>query len=356
MTVQLAHRTIQLKDQHVEAFGEKSLPHAPSVSVFKKISATPQQYLKVDRNFRQLEEIIKRIKAPIGFILFAQSAKSVFYIQVGIIGVENYPNASADKNMDVRYGNDKEKKIVYGRRWLVEPSMPTSEVVQTALLAVQKAREHELREYFKVRFGDGKACATPFNTHLDLPLMVMVMDDMVEVSSRAMKPDALADSIDRISLDRRQFKLHSLVELNDVETLVQLKIESHDKTPFIFEELLERPLNLVWSKHAPQTLYHNLIEILIGESNRYVKERFLFDGMARFSETIDPIRLAQFSYQTRLVHSTRREFEQEFSDMTYEVDSNKAPTLNSGQLGIEQCKQLHEHNVRSGFKPKDYSR
>lgn len=58
-----------------------------------------------------------------------------------------------------------EAKIQRSRKWLLSPHMTRGEIVQTALLAVRTALEHEMRENFKYRD------AAVFGPHFDIDLL-----------------------------------------------------------------------------------------------------------------------------------------------------------------------------------------
>lgn len=66
---------------------------------------------------------------------------------------EVFSQLANNQSGNTNTSTEQAKKIVYGCRWMLEPTMPISEVVQTVLLAVKKAREHELREIV-ARFND----------------------------------------------------------------------------------------------------------------------------------------------------------------------------------------------------------
>lgn len=146
------------------AFGEAALQNAPTICLKNGKIAVPQQFLHYQRTRKNVENIISKIRFSINFPLFVHEENNCLFLQVGIVGHENY---TTDTAIQVR------PKIVYGRRWYIEPHTPTSEVVQTAYLAIQKAREHELREYVRLSVTVDKKThlTTPFNTHMDLPLM-----------------------------------------------------------------------------------------------------------------------------------------------------------------------------------------
>ncbi|MGS0535375.1 hypothetical protein [Pseudoalteromonas sp. SaAl2] len=82
------------------------------------------------------------------------------YLQVAVLSPDNYQTNTQTPDA---------KKLLFGRRWYVEENLPTSELIQTAFLALKIAREHEVRELFQFKHHHGTS--TPFNNHHDLPLM-----------------------------------------------------------------------------------------------------------------------------------------------------------------------------------------
>jgi len=89
---------------NTEVYGEKPLPFAPQVQIGDGQAVVPQQYLKVDRNITNIEEVLNKIKCLDNYLLFAHQENRTLSIQVGVIGCENYPRNNQQK---------KQKKIVY---------------------------------------------------------------------------------------------------------------------------------------------------------------------------------------------------------------------------------------------------
>jgi len=332
---------VEVNADYLDVYGERALPFAPKVLVFNELEAVPQQFLIVSRSLSQLVEILARIKVLDGYILFASKVDNALTLQVGIIGYENYPAAN-DCNPSQR------TKIVYGRRWLIEDSTPTSEVIQTAFLAVQKAREHELREKLSIEFDQEGHRATPFNSHQDTPLMA-------RVSSVAASPnlDTIEQAISRVIFDGRTVNLVSVKSISESAMVVCLRLELEKKSayPFAFTELNDRDINIICYQENINALLHELVEHLIMLSNRFIAENFRFEGFNRFSHKLNPIAIAEFSFDTRRPLSVSRDFAPYFSSMSYHVDSGKAPAYNSGHLGQQQLQQIERYDVKQGFLP-----
>jgi hypothetical protein len=317
-------------------FGERALNFAPTVCLSNGDSAVPQQYLEVTRNLDNLSNVLSEISTPKNFQLFAEQDGSNLFLLVGVIGRENYASSTNGSVQD---------KIVYGRRWVIEDSTPTSEIIQTAMLAVKKAREHELRELLTVRINNGLQIATPFNCHLDLPLMTgnrstMGSEEEPNVS-RALKSIRLAGN---------KFSLIQSVPLGD-KLIVEVAI-SPEQASCHFLELDGVVLTIVCEQSNGSDFMHQLMGTLIKYSDRYVEEQVAFKGFHRFSHQVDVIKLAEFSYKTRNVEVDDRRFDAEFADMSYRVDAAKAPDFNSGRLGQQQRGLLAEFDSLGGYLPR----
>ena len=337
------------------ALGETPLPYAPLATLANGHQAVPQQYLQVQRSLENLERILERIEFDDHYILFAgQSAEessSELYLQVGIIGVENYPQNEEQQNV---------KKIVYGRRWLIEPSTPTSEVIQTAMLAIKKVREHELREKITLHVdrseGKGSIRTTPFNNHMDLPLMSgnsCLLNTPVESINETEFADQIEKLLRSINVDSLAFKLEQIVNLDEQQTVVSLILQTQEQTDTLFPELLQKTrITLVCNKRSTNEFLHELVAKLISMSNAHVEEHFNYQGFARFSRQLCPIKIAKFSYETRNIKSDDSRFKSSFKDMSYAVDFDKTPNLSSGELGEKQRALIEKGNVRGGHFPK----
>jgi len=348
------------------ALGETPLPYAPLATLANGHQAVPQQYLQVRRSLENLEHILNRIEFDDHYILFAgQSAKESaeesakesageLYLQVGIIGAENYPQNEEQKHL---------KKIVYGRRWLIEPSTPTSEVIQTAMLAIKKVREHELREKITLHIDETEhkklVRTTPFNNHMDLPLM-SGNQSLLSAPSKSISEHEFAEQLEKIlpliNVGSLSFKLEKIVNLDEQQTVISLFSQNSDSTKeqsdTLFPELLQARVTLVCNKRSISEFLHELMTKLVGMSDGYVEEHFNYQGFARFNRQLCPIKIAEFSYETRNIQSDDNRFKHSFKDMSYAVDFDKTPTFSGGELGKKQRALIEKCNVRGGHFPK----
>lgn len=321
-------------------FGELALPFAPSVNANDGERVVPQQYLHVKRTLASVESILARIVVPDGFQLFAGEENGLVYLLCAVVGEENYP---------VDTSKEATPKIVYGRRWLLEPSTPTSEVIQTAYLAVQKAREHELREKVVLRTNSQKGSkATPFNCHMDLPLMV------AEMSSGQPKPVAPFDIrklLSDLTVDGMSVICNGSTELNQGRILFDLELQARNAEPSHFHDLKGKLFSVICGADDHVRFFHSLFEELNSMSNSLVSETFEFDGFKRFSCQLDPLSVANFSVKTRNIKSNDGRFQHAFRDMSYEVDAAKAPFINQGELGEQQRSFVRSFPDLTGYLP-----
>ncbi len=140
--------------------GEKSMSKAPVVKLSNGEYCIPQHYLTYHHTIESVEALICDIDYDPRYVVFAAQELGCIYIQVGVVGHDNYASSTQKKD---------QLKLLFGRKWRVEPELPTSEIIQSVFLAIKKSREHEVRELLKLNINN--SITTPFNTHVDLPLM-----------------------------------------------------------------------------------------------------------------------------------------------------------------------------------------
>ena len=339
-------------------YGETPLSFAPSLGAIDDKPVVPQQFLDVRRTLQNVENILADIDIPSPFVLFAGEEKGFVYLVCAIVGHENYP----------KHGGSDQAKIVYGRRWFLEHTTPTSEVVQTALLAVKKAKEHELREKLIVKVLPKHARlkslsqpfirTTPFNCHLDAPLMASHAASFV--------PSAKLLDIEKIlpliEVDGLKPVLKSKVELTGKKVVYEIELAGESNAIGAFPEFVQAVISFICADNTRNEFLHSLFSVLLSVSDQAVDETFRFNSFARFSRKICPMEVGRFSHSTRTVSVTdSREaalFAKEFEEMSYRVDSAKAPLMNRGALGLKQRETLQtieeSCGAITGYLPPDY--
>lgn len=319
------------------AFAETQLPFSPEAVLSNGIKVVPQQYLRVERSRESVENIVAKIEFSEDYIFFVGDDDGVIYIQVGVIGRENYPKDEHQQET---------AKIVYGRKWLIEVNTPTSEVVQTALLALKKVREHEVREKIFLSIDESNK-TTPFNTHLDLPLMA----DNRELFIAEPSAQSLAEFCTRIHFSGMSIELLETTDLGHDRALLKLQLNA--KHEDFFPEYLNQQIHLVLGSETSAELLHELSSALIQISDRQVEEVFSFDGFKRFSREQCPEKLAEFSYASRNVVINQPRFTPLYKQMTHQVDSDRAPEYAITALALQQRAIIAKYSELDGHLPKE---
>jgi hypothetical protein len=283
------------------AAGEVAMPHAPRVELPNGTSCIPQHYL----SYQQTPQTISAIVADMHFDnhtpLFASADDHGMYLQVGMVGRENY-----DRSHVVR-----PQKLVYGRKWRIDADTPTSEIIQTAFLAIKKAREHEVRELLTIRDNASGKVSTPFSSHLDLPLMARNTDLVAAPDTHAQVPHTtrIANFLEHVRFGQRQIAVQDVILRPHGVTLVDLKLgtlplarQAEGDLP----EFNDLQFTVLLKTVNQSELLHEIIAAMVAHSDRQVDERFTYQGFARFSRTNAPLRIAQLSIATRPTRSSRR--------------------------------------------------
>jgi len=291
--------------------GEEPITQAPSVVLDDGRACVPQHYLRYTHSLASAEAVVARIAYDENYPIFVSEDAGGIFIQIGVIGPDNYKA-------------DKRNKIVFGRRWRVEPNLPTSEIIQTVFLALKKAREHEIREQVRLHF-DGHV-ATPFSCHQDLPLLAR---QNPKARPCAQTP---AQIVSKLRYGSAQFKLIDTVNLRGGDIVLTVQTQSPHSD-------LKDIISFTSPSGAQAAILHNFMDTLVRLSDRDVEERFTFDGFARFSHTVCPEQIARFSIMTRqcptklLADDAAARFISEFSEQNYEIDSTRIPTLSDSEYG-----------------------
>ena len=340
------HHFVCIDKPSTNALGETALPYAPLATLANGHQAVPQQYLQVQRSLENLEHILERIEFSDSYILFAGQNYCDIYLQVGVIGVENYPRNEQERHIN---------KVVYGRRWVIEPSTPTSEVIQTAMLAIKKVREHELREKVTLRIDQNKETngrlTTPFNNHMDLPLMSGNSTLLrADTTTKAEFSEQIKATLKNIKVGSLSLEIDQIVDLNEQQTAVVIQAQNH--TESLFPELLNTRIALVCEQRSESEFLHELMSKLVTMSDLYVEQHFSYQKFTRFSRELCPKKIASFSYETRNIKSDNQYFNDSFKDMSYQVDQSKTPSFSGGKLGLKQRKLLVNGKVTGGHLPK----
>jgi len=325
--------------------GETALDNAPKTELANGRLCVPQHYLSYNHTLQSIEALVLDIDYDPHYPVFVSQEDVGLYIQVGIIGVDNYPaNPSSES----------QTKIVYGRKWRVEPQLPSSEIIQTVFLALKKAREHEVRELFRMQHNE--KTTTPFNNHHDLPLLARSEQRLQLHGKNSVKNSArsipIADFIQNLDLvlsqlnyDGQPFELMSLLRRPTGQYLIELIVKPKQNSQsneanntnmqdgFISFFLAELNIN---------QFLHQLMQQFIELSDRHVDENFRYRGFTRFSWNNSVETIAEISAEVRQLHKDEslQHFHQHWQQNNYETDKSRIPTPAPGELWDKIHQQL----------------
>lgn len=308
-------KNIQAFSEESLLLGETAMPHAPKVRLRNGRNCTPQQFLQYSHNFKSVSQIIADIDYDERFPLLLSEENGGIVLQVAIIGPDNY-------------GKCKDPKIVYGRKWRIEPELPSSEIIQTAFLAIKKAREHEIRELFILENNGQRS--TPFSGHQDLPLMAKNTGLFTSSSDKLSNIEMVQTVLDKLRFDGQTFKLWDMQTVFNELTVLYLRYGQDDI--YINVQAL-----------TENSLVYALMEKLIQQSNHEVDENFKYRGFARFSHNNSIKAIGQLSVDVRRVPITE-EFDSVFTDTNYATDSSRVPKLGN-DLAAQKAKRQIKNNL-----------
>lgn len=330
--------------------GEEPMAGAPSVELDNGAVCIPQHYLRFRHTPASLAEVVGRIGIGDGMLLFAGSDGAGMYVQVGMIGPDNYDHADAPRPA----------KLVYGRRWRIEPYLPTSEIVQTVFLAVQKACEHEVREWLTLQEPVSGRTSAPLSSHQDLPMMAR---------NRALLAPEPADApwsgndveawLAPLRVGDRRVGLRGVCVREDGSAVIDVRLGTAPRSRR-HEGLAAHydgwQFSVVLETLGPGELVYEIMDALIRRSNRRVEEAFSYDGFARFSRGNDPARIARLSVTSRPYARDRANaaFAHTFAQTNYEVDALRAPPMGDGALAERNRTVLDRWPGLLGHLPAGY--
>jgi hypothetical protein len=321
--------------------GETALPSAPKVLLDDGTNCIPQHYLSYQHTKESIENIVAEISYDPNYLLFVDEDNGGIFIQVGIIGIDNYVSPQSQDN----------QKIVYGRRWRVEPQLPSSEIIQTAFLALMKAREHEVRELIK--YNNNDKATTPFSCHHDLPLMAMSGKTNTDDNTGLISELALQKVITKLQYDGGHFELLELLPLSSGQLLVTFQFNRSNATNL--PELLDlSSFNVIIEEPTENAFLFSLMDALLHLSNRHVEEHFTFKTFARFSRKNSINRISELSARTRHKGLTENDvnFALTFKQNNYETDETRVPRLSDSLLGQKLASQMLNFNIGTGTLPR----
>lgn len=289
---------------------EQPISYAPLVQLSNNSWVVPQHFLRYKHTLQSVNEVLSQISFPAHFRVIAAEKDNQVYLQVAILNPDNYqPNGP----------NHKAIKLLFGRRWYVEENLPTSELIQTAFLALKVAREHEVRELIKYKHQN--RVSTPFNNHHDLPLMAqnaeLVMSDSNDVSD-------VKDVTDNCIFAGAAVKLTTVNKIDNSTVLYQVQLTCHDCQ---LNEFNNARVSFLVKNTSTNQFLHGLIDALIKISNEFVSENFRYNDLARFSKHISVEKIGELSIKLRSHNALNlcSLGKQHANQLNFEIDSGRAP-------------------------------
>lgn len=331
--------------------GESPMPFAPGVMLANGNTCIPQHYLRYHHNEDSLRAIVSDIHFDDSTLIFAAEDHAGLYVQVGMIGRENYDRSNTRRA----------RKLVYGRKWRIEADTPTSEIIQTVMLAIQKAREHEVRELLTVTDALSGKTSAPLSNHHDLPLMANNLDLVESVADIEMHDlIGATQALQGIQFGQRPLQITQYEQRQNGTVIIDLQLKPAALARSIENDLAEfnaLAFSVLLEKAVASELFHEIMAALIKHSNRHIEENFLYKGCARFSRRIDPRRIAQLSIATRPYARDARNqsFTPVFKQYNYETDAARAPALGKGKLAEKNRAIIARFDRLGGHLPSGYA-
>jgi hypothetical protein len=340
------------------ADAEMPISGAPSIPINPSQQCIPQHYLQYQHTHKSVSDIVNDIEFDIRYPIFVSIDESSLVLQVGILGQDNY-KANTPQNP---------LHIVYGRKWRVEKNLPSAEIIQTVYLALQKAKEHEIREVFTLLDIHSHKHSTPFSGHHDTPLLASTIAASTitasklaatasQLPSSRWQSQDLQQALDAVKFDGQKLLLTQYIVLDTTRVVVDIELRQVDSktdqysavVDNFFPEFAGAKISLVLTDNNANTLYHQLMQQFISLSNEHVAEHFTYRGFKRFSRSVE---VAQIGATSIAIRAT--EWRQEASFMAnmkafnQQVDATRVPVLQADHQAANIVQQ-YEHIA--GHKP-----
>lgn len=336
------------------ALGEKAMLDAPLVDAGGGQPHLPQHYMTYHHNLESVSLILSKIDFAEDVLLFAANDHQGLYLQVGVIGHENY------KKPNISYPH----KIVYGRKWRIDSDTPSSEIIQTAMLAIKKVMEHEVREFLTLTVPNHSTFSAPLSSHQDVGMLQKAASHKLgminKTTPKADSKETLAQYLKTIRFANYRLTIENYTALNKDRAFVDLALTRdevmlvHGKLPPAFHE---QTISIVVNLSEIDGVLYTLLDALIAVSDRYVEENFTFEDFQRFSRKISPTWLAQQSLASRpyALHMKDEQFKRTFETLNFATDQQRKPELGSGLLAEINTKKLLRYENLSGHLPNGYT-
>ena len=333
------------------AQGEKIIPGAQTIDIGGGLQHLPQHYVSYQHTLQSVEAILSRITFSDEVLLFAGHDNNGLYIQVGVIGQENY---QVD-NMTYP------PKIVYGRRWRIDADTSSSEIVQTAMLAIKKVREHEVRELF-VWHEEGHKTSVPLSSHQDINMLKKAASyevNLLQSNDNDTFDETLQRTLHAIRFLGKKVRIKNTIIIDSKRTLVDFTLQDTSLTASVndtFHEFEGVTVSLLLDAENISTLAYMLLDSFIAHSDRFVEEIFAYESFNRFSRRYSPRWIAEQSRKSRPYkkHMADLTFKQTFQDTNFNTDESRKPELGSGLLADINNAKLVNYPDLTGHLPWEF--
>ena len=352
MTVHYLHRHQQPCAALAQPLlGESAMAHAPAVVLANGHRFIPQHYLHYQHTVDSIQQIVSDIDYADHVPLFAGEDNSGMYVQVGLIGRENY-----DRGHHLR-----PQKLVYGRKWRINSDTPTSEIIQTVFLAIKKAREHEVRELLTLVDQHTGKTSTPFSNHQDLPLLANNRELVLNTLGAGVPLNewVVRDYLQGVRFGERGLDVMNVEQRHNGDYLVDLALGGLPLARQVEGDMSEFDgieLTLVLKQTRRSALLYALIDALVMHSDLHVEAHFSYQGYHRFSRDNDPAHIAGLSIASRPYARDARNatFNAGFKASNYDVDASRTPDIGAGKLAAKNQQLLAQFFSLQGHMPTGY--
>lgn len=337
---------MNLQTYDYECLGGSLISHAKAVKIAAVGEIYPQHYYTYSQTLESLSKTLSLIQPPEGILLFCGNENGGLYLQVGIIGHENY----------VRDGKPDMSKLVYGRKWRIDTDTPTSEIVQTVLLAVQKVREHEVRELLTWTDPENNVPTTPFSCHQDINLLTLHFNNSTTNIPSGFDRVELDEIIKQIRIDKRELVVENVINLDFERILIDMRLSPLENFNNCFYEIGEHNITVIVHRFSVSGFMHELMDCLIGVSNKYCQDNFRFCGVSRFSRDRDPRIIGDISRKSRPYkeHMADMVFSESFERVNSVIDRNRAPRMGNDMLANINKNKISKISELGGYMPNGY--
>lgn len=343
------HHLPQSHQQLVQ--GEVAMPHAPVVVLAHGQRFIPQHYLRYQHTALSIQQLVSDIDYAHNTPIFAAEDAQGMYIQVGLVGRENY-----DRHHHVR-----PQKLVYGRKWRINSDTPTSEIVQTVFLAIKKAREHEVRELLTLVDEQTAKTSTPFSNHHDLSLLAHHRDSVIQASTapQLLDEERISSYLQNVRFGERDIEILGVEQRRNGSYLVDLALGQLPLARQVEGDMAEyegATFTLILTKTTRAALLYALMDALIVHSDLHVENHFSYQGYLRFSHNNDPAQIAALSITSRPYARDARNhlFSAGFRHANYEIDASRVPHIGTGKLAQKNSLVIDSFTDLQGHLPMGY--